>query len=286
MSRPLRILDAGLVYHVRARSTSRMPLYRDDRDRRQFLAILADVVETRALTCHAYCLMHDHYHLVLTTTRPNLPQAIQSLNGRYAQRFNRRHDRVGYVFDGRFSAQILQPEHFLLPVCRHVLTNPVRRRLVDFPDEWAWSSYRATCGDQPPHRALDTRTLLVCAGGDAEGLTARTRLRAFLEAPAAEDVRLSRAPVLGDTAFRRSVHRRATRSGPGVPHRERHLGLPLDEVLRGAATRREREAGLARAAQAGVSLAALARCTGMHPSTVSRIVGRVRAREGRGADRE
>lgn len=285
MSRPLRLLEPGLLYHVRARSSNRMRLYRDDRDRRHFLAILADVVEAHAVTCHAYCLLHDHYHLVLTTTRPNLPRVIQVLNGRYAQRFNRRHDRVGYVFDGRYRAQILQPDPFLLQACRHVLMNPVRLRLVEAPDEWEWSSYGATCGDVPPPRALDTRALLNGMSPDGYRTAGRRRLRAWLSMPATGEA-WSRAPVLGDEAFRRGLRARASPSGRAVPHRERHLDLPLDEVRRGAATRTAREEGLARAARAGVPLVELARCTGMHPSTVSRIVRRVQAREGTGPDRE
>ena len=107
MARPLRIQAPGLTYHVTARGTGRMTIYRDDRDRRTFLHLLAAIVAPYRLHCLAYCLMDTHYHLVTTTLDANLSRAIKHLNGTYAQWWNHRHGRPGHVFQGRFGSQII-----------------------------------------------------------------------------------------------------------------------------------------------------------------------------------
>jgi putative transposase len=130
VSRPLRILDAGALYHVVARGNAKMAIYHDDVDRRRFLTILETVVEQHQIECHAYCLMSNHYHLVIRTLEPNLSPAIQYLNGVYAQWWNKRHKRVGHVLQGRFKAQLMQREGYFLEACRYVVLNPVRAGLV------------------------------------------------------------------------------------------------------------------------------------------------------------
>src|SRR3954466_1537135 len=131
MARSLRIQCAGLTYHVTARGVRRLHIYLDDVDRRQFLVILAAVVERYDLRCHAYCEMSNHYHLALTTREANLSRAMQQLNGDYAQWWNWRHERVGHVFQGRFNAQVVQDGRYLANVCRYIVLNPVRAGIVD-----------------------------------------------------------------------------------------------------------------------------------------------------------
>ncbi len=102
--------------------------------------------------CYAYCLMNNHYHLLLETPEPNLSQGMRRLNGVYAQDFNRRHHRVGHLMQGRFKSVLVDKESYLLELCRYLVMNPVRAKAVAKPEEWPWSSYAATVGR---HRAPD-----------------------------------------------------------------------------------------------------------------------------------
>lgn len=147
MARPLRIAFPYAVYHVTSRGNARQAIVEDDQDRTTLLALLAHVVDRFGWLCHAYCVMDNHYHLVLETPRPNLSQGMRQLNGRYTQTFNRRHHRGGHLFQGRFTAILVEKDPHLLELCRYVVLNPVRAKLVTHPRLWPWSSYRATAGE-------------------------------------------------------------------------------------------------------------------------------------------
>jgi len=147
MSRPLRIEFSGAVYHVTSRGNARQHIYRDNEDREHFLSILAHVVDRYGWLCHAYCLMNNHYHLLIETPKPNLSLGMRQLNGLYTQAHNRRHRRVGHLFQGRFRAILVEKEAHLLELCRYVILNPVRAKVVKHPGKWEWSSYRATTGE-------------------------------------------------------------------------------------------------------------------------------------------
>ncbi len=148
MARPLRISYPGTVYHVTARGNDRQAIVRDKADRQRFVRTLADMIEHYQVCCHAWVLMENHYHLVLEAPQANLSQAIRHLNGVYTQAFNRGHQRVGHLFQGRFKAIPVEKETYLLELCRYVVLNPVRAGLVPHPRAWRWSSYRATAGEQ------------------------------------------------------------------------------------------------------------------------------------------
>ncbi|MCX5886084.1 MAG: transposase [Proteobacteria bacterium] len=146
MARPLRIEYFGAVYHVTARGDARRKIFMDDTDRQQFLSILGSTIGKYNWLCHAYCLMDNHYHLLIETPDPNLSLGMRQLNGVYTQFFNRHHKRPGHVFQGRFKAILVDKESHLLELCRYVVLNPVRARRVEKPEAWQWSSYAATSG--------------------------------------------------------------------------------------------------------------------------------------------
>lgn len=160
MARPLRIEFDGALYHVTSRGNERKAIFKDGTDRKLFLDTLARVNERFHWICHAYCLMNNHYHLVIETPDGNLSRGMRQLNGVYTQAFNRRHRRVGHVFQGRFKGILVQKEAHFLEVCRYVVLNPVRARSVKEPRQWQWSSYRATAGMAPAHRCLTVEEIL------------------------------------------------------------------------------------------------------------------------------
>jgi putative transposase len=126
-------------FHVVARAVDGARVYRDDADRREFVALLRECGERHHWTCHAYCLLSTHYHLVLETRRAELSAGMHNLNSRHAQRFNRRHRRYGALFAERFTARAIESEEYLYDACAYVLLNPVKAGLCDRSDEWPWS---------------------------------------------------------------------------------------------------------------------------------------------------
>ena len=141
MGRPVRINLAGGVYHVTARGTGPIEIYRDDVDRRIFLERLLTVERRFAWIRRALCLMGTHYHLLVETPLPNLSAGMHQLNGLYAALFNRRHGRVGALFQGRFSAVLLESDEHLIAARDYIAANPVRAGLCARPEDWPWSSY-------------------------------------------------------------------------------------------------------------------------------------------------
>jgi REP element-mobilizing transposase RayT len=269
MARPLRIQEPGLTYHVTARGNGQMDIYLDDVDRLRFLTVFARVVQHFGLRCHAYCLMSNHYHAALTTTDANLSRAIKQLNGEYAQWWNWRHRHVGHVFQGRFGAQIVQDDMYLLNVCRYVVLNPVRAGLVRTPAHWRWSSYLATAGIVRLPSFLHCDELLErVSSGDAG--QAVTRYRVFVLKADARLTRLSEEAILGDEAFVARFQPSRALASREVPRREGRR--PLDVFFRGAITRTARNAGVIAAFRERYALAEIARYLEVHPSTISRIV--------------
>jgi putative transposase len=167
MPRPLRPLAAGLLYHVTARGNAKAPIFLTDSDREVFLAGLAVACRLDDLLCHSYCLMDNHYHLLVETPRANLDDAMQRLNGTYAMRFNRHSERTGHVFQGRYGAKLITDDEYALRVVQYIAANPVQAGICSAPEEWPWSSYAATAGFCPRPPFLTTR-VLEWVGGQVE----------------------------------------------------------------------------------------------------------------------
>jgi len=160
MARPLRIEFAGALYHVAARGNAQQNIFLNDDDRENFLALLRRANERYHWNCHAYCLMSNHYHLLIETRQPTLSKGMKYINGVYTQQFNRRHERVGHVFQGRFKSILVESEVYLLELSRYIVLNPVRAKMVRSAKDWRWSSYRSTAGLSEPHNCLITDWVL------------------------------------------------------------------------------------------------------------------------------
>ncbi|MEO8341377.1 MAG: transposase [Nitrospirota bacterium] len=146
MARPLRLEFPGALYHVTARGNARQAIVLDDRDRALFLVCLGEVVLRFGWICHAYCLMDNHYHLLIETPDGHVSRGMRQLNGVFTQRINRRHGQVGHLFQGRFKAILVERESYLLELCRYVVLNPIRAGMVTHAEHYPWSSYPATRG--------------------------------------------------------------------------------------------------------------------------------------------
>jgi REP element-mobilizing transposase RayT len=160
MARPIRLEFAGALYHVTSRGNRQEVIYEHDDDRRAFLSILEDVCRNQNWICYAYCLMSNHYHLLIETPDANLSKGMRQLNGVYTQTHNRVHQRVGHVFQGRYKAILVQKETYLLELSRYIVLNPVRARMVRSTKDWPWSSYRATAAQSTGPECLNTERVL------------------------------------------------------------------------------------------------------------------------------
>ncbi|GGY81173.1 transposase [Pseudoduganella plicata] len=145
MSRPHRTLLAGALYHVTSRGNRRANIFADDKDHLIWQDTLAVVVGRFKVVIHAFCLMPNHFHLLIETREPNLSQAMHYLNGSYARRYNQRHGQAGHLIQGRYHAVLVEQDEQLLEVARYIALNPVRARLVAAPADWRWSSHRYYC---------------------------------------------------------------------------------------------------------------------------------------------
>jgi REP-associated tyrosine transposase len=179
MARAYRTQVAGLLYHVTSRGNRREPIYADDLDRQRFFGFLAHVVHKYRWTCHAYCLMTTHYHLMVTTREPNIGRGMHVLNGRYAQSFNRRHKLSGHVFQDRYHSVVVVQESHLLELVRYIALNPVRAGLCSTPEDWRWSSYACMVGVRKAPEFLSDDFILSCFGSGRE--KALRRLHAFVD---------------------------------------------------------------------------------------------------------
>jgi putative transposase len=180
VGRALRIDAPGAFYHVTSRGNGGRAIYFDDRDRRVFLAMFARVRRRYGWVCLAFCLMTNHYHLLLETPDGGLSGGMRELNGGYARRTNRRYAQDGHLFRNRFGAETLEREEHLLEACRYIVLNPVRAGLCSDPADWPWSSYRACAGlEYAPHFLAVDRVLRLFGRSPA---AARRAYRAFVAA--------------------------------------------------------------------------------------------------------
>lgn len=164
MARPLRIEFAGALYHVTSRGDRREPIFDEESDFTLFLTVLAQTIDRFKWVCHSYCLMTNHYHLVIATPGGNLAKGMRQLNGVYTQASNRKYRRTGHLLQGRCKAILVNSESYLLELSRYVVLNPVRAAMVTRADHWPWSSYRPTLVLENPPRWLTTDVILMHFG--------------------------------------------------------------------------------------------------------------------------
>lgn len=276
MARPLRIEYSGAIYHVTSRGDRREDIYLDDEDRRLWLEIFGAVCERFNWRCHAWCLMSNHYHIVVETVDGNLSKGMRQLNGVYTQTHNRRHNRVGHVFQGRFKGILVDKESYLLELSRYVVLNPLRAKMVDQLVQWKWSSYRSMIGRAEVPEWLEVDWLLSHFGKRRK--VAIQRYVEFVKAGKGVDSiweEKKHPGILGDEVFIESVYKQyvdnTTAELKEVTRLERRsLGKPLERYF---TKHNDKAKSMAAAYSTGhFTLQEIADHCGVHYSTVSRLV--------------
>ena len=274
MARPLRIQFTNAVYHVIARGNARGNVFLDDEDYRCFQRVLRHVINRLGWRIWTYCLMPNHYHLLLQTPEPNLARGMRDVNGLYSQLFNRRHARVGHVFQGRYKAILVDRDAYLLELARYITLNPLRAKLCDAPEAWRWNGFSAALGrtDTVMSRR-DTHALLHQFSADLD--IARVKFRDFVIAGIGRPLTFEAGPnrsIAGGPAF--------------VAHAADHLDAPValevpreDRVFRTledfARVEPSRDDAMRAAYACGsYTIQTIARHFGLHAATVSRIIHR------------
>lgn len=274
MARPLRIEFPGALYHVTSRGDRREPIFDDDEDRLAFLRVLAEVVERFNWICHAFCLMTNHYHLVVETPDGNLSKGMRQLNGVYTQASNRRHHKSGHLFQGRFKAILVDKNRYLLELARYVVLNPVRAGIVAHPNDYPWSSYRAMMGKAPAPAWLATQGLLALFA-DSTPLARRRYARFVAEGMDKESLwaELRQQIYLGDEAFVQRMQEKAAVRGDrrDIPRTQRRA--PPKSLAAIEAGHRTRNEAIIEAYSTGAySYREIGEHFGLHLATIGRIV--------------
>ena len=278
MARPLRLEFAGALHHVTARGNERRDIFlgNADDDRGTFLDTLAQTCERFTWICHAYCLMTNHYHLLIETPDANLSAGMRQLNGVYTQHVNRKHARVGHLFQGRFKGILVEKDSYLLELARYIVLNPVRAGMVRGVEDWPWSSYRASAGIDvaPSFLAVDW---LLGAFSDRRH-QAMVEYRKFVAEGAAAPspwLELKNQIYLGSERFVESMNAKidTDRSLQEIPQRQRRpVAKPLEYF---SANCVDRDQAIAAAYRTGAySMQDIADHFGIGRMTVSRAVKR------------
>lgn len=242
--------------------------------------MLSKVVEKHRWTCHAYCLMDNHYHLLIEIMQPDISEGMSWLNGVYTQKINRRRKRVGHLFQGRFKSVLVQKESHLLDVARYIALNPVRARIVKSPWDWEWSSFRATAGACKPPECLSTDWILV-QFAKTPAIARRKYAEFVMEGIDSKSIwnGLRAKSVLGKKEFLKEISGLMGKDGelPSTPKYQKHISRPSLEELAGTGDldESERKVKFIRSAvdAHGYSQSEVARFLGINQSTVSRILG-------------
>jgi len=241
MARPLRIEYSEAFYHVTARGNEQKDIFRDERDRERFFVYLETAVVRYKAVIHTYCLMDNHYHLLMSTPAGNLSQIVRHINGAFTVYFNKRHHRFGHLFQGRYKAILVNADEYAGELSRYIHLNPVRAGVTNLPEGYPWTSYLNYIGKKKAAGWLTTDWLLRYFG---EAPTeAQRKYRAFVEAKigAAGENPLKKvvaSTILGGPDFIEAVKgkylvgRKRNRDVPAVAALTRQAPQEIEEKVR------------------------------------------------------
>jgi putative transposase len=281
MARPLRLQFSGAVYHLTSRGNRQGHIYHSDEDRKIFLDILGKIVKRYNWVCHGYCLMDNHYHLLIETVDANLSLGMRQLNGMYTQYNNRRHGKVGHVFQGRYKSILVEKDHHLLELCRYIVLNPVKAKMTVHPGKWQWSSYHFTSTGKgvPEFLSVDWILLQFCK----QKTKARKRYVEFVTG--SDEVsspweKLVGQAIYGSERFveELQLYLGQDQQSKEIPKLQRFAGRPtLAELIPEAIYRNkpQRNDAIVKAhLEHGYTLKEIADEIGIHYTTVSKVLSR------------
>jgi putative transposase len=281
MARAKRIQYEGAIYHVMARGNRRGHIFLDDRDRLRFLEILGEAQQRYAIRWRAFDIMTSHYHGAAQTTAANISEAMQYVNGQFARFWNGRRGTRGHVFGERFASKPIEDDRYAITALKYIIWNPVEGGYVKHPEDWVWSSHRATAGLAEPPEFLDLGWLQGFFGGRTLA-EAQNEYRQAMNEPLTlkEADEYWSAIVVGSTGFQESVRRQIgiTMHDMIIPRSYRALARPpLGELLFGCGDDLEDRNRAIRRAQVvyGYRQSEIARSLNLHPNTISKIVSRL-----------
>jgi putative transposase len=286
MAKPRRIQFRGATYHVMSRGNRKAHIFEDDCDRRRFLDIVSDALERYVVECPSFCLMGNHYHLIVHTPRANLAPFMKMVNGEYAKSYNRRHRLTGHLFGGPYKPIVIGDSCYLRTAMAYVARNPVEAGLVATPDKWKWSSYAAAVGlcDPEPFMAAGWMERAFPSVSVEES---RQRFADLVVHFPGEMMFDERDVAFADQELRADVRELIGRTMylSELPRAYRAMARPdLSEILSWV-TRAERITAIRRAHVIyGYRLSEIARCMGIHPTTISRLLAKSRTLRDKAAD--
>jgi REP element-mobilizing transposase RayT len=208
MARPLRIEYPGAFYHVTSRGNEQKDIFKSLRDREKFQEYLGTATTRYGAAIHAYCLMSNHYHLLLETPEGNLSQIMRHINGAYTTYFNVKRKRAGHLFQGRYKAILVEADEYLVELSRYIHLNPVRVGIVERPEQYRWSSYTSYTGQSKSPEWQKTGFILGCFAKKPEEAHKKyqtfveDRLGKEYESPLTRSIGTS---ILGSAAFLKKI---------------------------------------------------------------------------------
>ena len=251
MARPLRIEYSGAFYHVTSRGNERKAVYKSQRDREKFFSYLESATERYGAVVHVFCLMDNHYHLLIETPSGNLSQIMHHINGAYTTYFNTKRERSGHLFQGRYRAILIDVDEYAKELSRYIHLNPVRAGIAENPEEYRWSSCQYYTVKRKPPEWLKRDFILSYFGNEPK--TAMKRYRDFVRSVMDEEYKnplaeISHSVILGGEKFIAEIKTRFLRdkqpdrdlptlrdlsSRPGLGHIEKAVDsvLQQDEKL-------------------------------------------------------
>ncbi|MGR3319159.1 MAG: transposase [Candidatus Anammoxibacter sp.] len=210
MTRPLRVEYPGAFYHVFSRGNAGEKVFKGERDKEKFLEYMGKFTERFSVVMHTYCIMSNHYHLLIETQEANLSAAIQWLNISYAIFYNKKHQRSGHIFQGRFKSILVDKDEYIKQLSRYIHLNPVRAKIVQKPLDYTWSSYSSFIGKTKENEWLETEGLLGHFGRKLK--ESRNNYKRYVEEVDAGSIKnpnkeVSYGFLLGDDSFVKWVYK-------------------------------------------------------------------------------
>lgn len=276
MSRPLRIQYPGAIYHITARGNGGNNIFNNPKDYLLFLEELKKTIEEYNWICYAYCLMPNHYHLLIKTLDPNLSTGMRQLNGNYTQRYNIKHKRYGHLFQGRFKSVIVEDTGYLGNIVRYIVLNPVKAKLAKTISAWPWSSHKEVIGRKKSTGCVQIDETLKVFHKNKQ--TARKEYLKFIGQKCEQDETwqdLRSGFILGSLEFARDIVKQyGDNKARENIKKERFAGRPkLKEIFHEDDSKAKRNKNIMKAFKDyGYTQTQIGDHIDLHYSTVSRII--------------